>query len=483
MKIKLLSLALVLALVAALFGGASQVKATGYGTAFVTSITFQNVGTGPANLSITFYPASGGTPVTWSPSEGALPVNAGSSLYVGNVSGVTSGFQGSAVMSSDQPLVSVLVQVPQAPSTVKNRPLSSGLPAGASNVLIPTVLKGVFNTNTIFAIQNTDTDAADLTVNFIPVSGSPTVLNVTNLGPGMAKYYDMGKEAGIPAGFNGSVTIAAVKTGTTSTPGSVVATSMELSLANDNVYAFEGTSEAGNTLYMPSAFCRFRGGLINSAYAVQNTDPTLNASVVVTYSNGNTEGPFVIAPGAKKSLQGCGDTGTVNPVGFIGSAVITSTGGKIVGIGKITGDGISSAFNGMTSGAARIALPYIRWTESQWFSGARQRANIAIQNVGTSNLAAGAVTVKYYDKDGNLACSHSLGAIAVGAKANSNTMACTPQQPEFGSPAPGTTAFGGGAIVEGPAGSQLAVLVRIETFNVAAGSGSLGEDYNGVPIP
>lgn len=482
MKIRLLSLALVLALVVALFGGASQVKATGYGTAFVTSITFQNVGTGPANLTITFYPASGGTPVTWSPSEGALPVNAGSSLYVGGVSGVGQGFQGSAVMSSDQPLVSVLVQVPQAPSTVKNRPLSSGLPAGSSNVLIPTVLKGVFDTNTIFAIQNTDTDAADLTVNFIPVSGTPTVLNVANLGPGMAKYYDMGKEAGIPAGFNGSVTIAAVKTGTT-TPGSVVATSMELHLINDNVYAFEGTSEAGDTLYMPSAFCRFRGGLINSAYAVQNTDPTLNASVTVRYSNGNTEGPFVIAPGAKKSLQGCGDTGTVNPAGFIGSAVITSTGGKIVGIGKIFGDGISSAFNGMTSGAARIALPYVRWTESQWFAGTRQRGNIAIQNVGTANLAAGAVTVKYYDKDGNLACSHSLPAIAVGAKANSNPMACTPQQPEFGAPAPGTTAFGGGAIVEGPAGSQLAVLVRIETFNVAAGSGSLGEDYNGVPIP
>lgn len=497
MKLKLFSLTMVLVLVAALFGAPTQANAAGigYGTKFATAITYQNIGDLDATLSIQFYDANSATVVTWDRPT-ALKPNASASLFVGSVGNISAGFQGSAMLVSNQPMAAVLVQIGQYTTTpradqVINRPLSIGLSSGSDFVLVPTVLKGVFANNTIFVVQNADTVGNDLTVTFIPVktaavpNPTPIMDDVVNLGVGQAKYYDMDKVTKVPAGFNGSVTIKAVKTGTT-TPGSVVATALELATSNAGVKAFEGTSVGGTTLFMPSAFCKYRGGTIDSAYAIQNESNTTDVTVNVTYTSSDVnapgtynEGPYTLGPGGKQSLLGC----TKAPAGFIGSAVITATGGTIVGIGKITGNGISSAFNGLTAGAQKIALPYIRWTESaNWAAGTWQRANIAIQNVGTAPIT-GDIMVKYYDINGVLLKTHTITAdLAVGAKANSNPITGDPKLPEFGQPVAPQTSFGGGAVVEGPAGSLLAVIVRVESFNDVAGAGSWGEDYNGIPI-
>lgn len=476
MKVKLLSLAMILALVATMFSYTGSVKAVAFGTSFVTSITYQNVGTGSATIQLTFYAGDSATPIPISLDP--LAAGAGSSIYLGSVSSVTSGFQGSAVMESSQPLVAVLVQVPPSSGTLKNRPLSSGFSAGAPYVLVPTVLKQAFNTNSIFTVQNVDTVANNLVVDFIPVSGTAVQETVASLPSGAAHYFDMSKDSKIPAGFNGAVQIHATKSTSAAgaNDGAVVATSMELATNSDSVYAFEGATTSGNTIYMPSAFCKYRGGLVNSFYAVQNTDPAADAAVTITYSSGAKEGPVTIKAGAKDSFPGCGKSGTVNAAGFLGSAVITSTGGKIVAIAKIQGSGISSAFLGFTDGAEKIALPYVRWTVAHWTDGTKQRANIAIQNVGGSDLAAGSVTVKYYDVNGTLVGTDTLGAIPVGGKANSNATKIGAAGNEFGFTG---TKIGGGAIVQGPAGSKLAVVVRVESFITG---GSVGEDYNGTPI-
>ena len=116
----------------------------------------------------------------------------------------------------------------------------------------------------------------------------------------------------------------------------------------------------------------------------------------------------------------------------------------------------------------------MRWTTTHLYDGTRQRSYIAIQNVG-AELPAGAVTVKYYDKAGVLVGTDTLGAIPSGAKVNSN--AGNIGAAEFGYYPDGT--FGGSAIVEGPTGSQLAVIVRIQTH---IGDVDMAEDYNGIAI-
>ncbi len=462
MKSKVFGVVLVLVLVFAGFT-TTRVEAGAYNTQFTTSVTYQNVGTGPATINLVFYGEGSATGIPITLPE--LAPLAGTSIYVGSVGDIANGFKGSAVMSSNQPLVSTLVQVPAAGSGVSVRPMSNGFTSGSSYVLVPTVLKGSFGANTIVSVQNVDTGAADFKLIFVPTTGASITVNTAAIPAHATKYYDLGVMSVIPAGFNGSLQVYATKAGT-STPGNVVASALELNITGSAAYAFEGASEFAKKIYMPSAICKKYNQ--DSSYAVQNT--TISPiDVTVTYSNGIVDGPHTLAAGAKKSFVAC----NVNPAGFIGSATVTAT-GDIVAMGKIYGGGMSTAFLGFASGAEKVALPYVRWTTAHWDNGTRQRAYIAIQNVGGA-LAAGTVSVKYYDKNGTLVGTDTLGAIPAGGKVNSN--AGNVGALEFGYYTNGS--FGGSAIVEGPAGSKLAVIVRVQT---ADGALTVGEDYSGIAI-
>lgn len=450
----------------------ASAQTNAYATKFTTSVTYQNVGALPATITFNFYAENNGTAI---PIQRTLAPGAGSSIFIGGETTIAAGFNGSAVVQSDQPIVATMVQLPEAASSVKNRPLSNGFGAndGAKKVLIASVLKNQFNTNTKFSVQNVGTVANTATVKFFE-AGSTTAkftLSLPSIPVGAAKYVDAGAIADLGASFNGSATIEGTD--------NLVASALELSTTGTSASSFEGVANGTGTVYMASAICkRFNQ---NTSYAVQNTADTGTASVKVTYSNGQTETKSISA-GSKASFQGCGDAGTF-PANFSGSATIVSTGGNIVAIGKVNGGGVSTAFVGAGAGAAKLALPYVRWSETQYVSGVRQRAFIAVQNVGTATIAAGQATVKYYDKDGKLVGTHALGELASGAKLNSsafdtNTTGDRTALAEFGYS--GTT-FGGSAIIEGPAGSQLVAVVRV-TSQVPSNSTSVGEDFNGIAV-
>jgi hypothetical protein len=449
----------------------STVFAAAYGTPFVTSITYQNLSSTTANIVFTFYTHDSSTTVT---SNQSLAGNAGSSLYLGNVSGLSSGFQGSAIMSSDQPVLATTVQVPQS-GTVKNRPLSNGFATGAPKVLIATALKNYFDATSILSVQNTDSVAADVTVKFYPV-GVATPLHtatIDNLPAGAAHYFDLGTISELGGSFNGSVTIEAADDGGAALSGSVVAAVMELSTTGNGASAFEGVTSGASTIYMPSAICNAFGGQ-NSAYAVQNTDNSNSANVLVTYSNGLTQSDTIPA-GGKKSFITCSASGM--PSNFSGSATVTATGAQIVAIGKVYGTGLSTAFVGASAGADTIALPYVRWsTDANYNSGNQQRTFLAIQNVGGSTIT-GDIIVHYLDKDGVEVGTHTITTdVLSGAKVNSN--ASLAGLTEFGY---ANNTFGGSVIVEGPSGSSLVAIARVQS--VVPGVEVVGEDYNGIPVP
>jgi hypothetical protein len=476
----LMALVLVLASV-----GFASAQLPAYQTQFVTAITYQNVGTGEATVVFQFYNEGSATPVTITRQ---LPKGAGSSLKVDQLTNpgdaqLPTNFLGSAVMSSSQPVVATLVQLPQS-STVKNRPLSNGFSSVTSKVLLATVLKNQFSQTSKFSIQNADAGAADVKVTLVPVpgSGSNIALPPVTLPPGAAKYFDMGTLTQITGGsFNGSATVEAFKQGTT-TPANIVGSVVEASTNGTGVSAFEGVAGGATTVYMPSALCNAfpnnLGGQVSN-YAVQNTG-TAAAAVTVTYAPSGKTQQATIPIGAKQSFNTCaagvGD-------GYVGAATITSVGQPIVVIGKVSGQGLTTAFLGEPTGAAKLALPYVRYTnDASYNAGSSQRANIAIQNVG--GAAVGPVTVQYLDKTGAVVGTHTIPSIAAGAKANSRSVLATGDAAkllEFGTPAanPGG-GFGGAAIVQGPAGSQLVAVVRIAS--AVPGVGQVAEDYNGIPV-
>ena len=457
MKYKVASIVLVLAMLLAGFTSGAQAGA--YTTQFTTSVTYQNVGDGPATIQLVFFAEGNANGIPVALPE--LPQMAGTSIYVGSVGDIANGFKGSAVLSSDQPLVSTLVQVPKAGSGVTVRPMSNGFSGGSDYALVPTVLKNVYDYTSIVSVQNVSFDPANYELVFVPVTGANIVIEKTNVPPHATLYFDLGTMSQIPAGFNGSLQVFSTQ--------EVVASAMELGINGVGAYAFEGASEFADVIYMPSALCKFNGAN-TSSYAVQNTTAG-DIDVTVFYSGGEEAGPVTLAAGAKASFNAC----DVNEDGYIGSAVIEAT-GEVVAMGKVFGGGLSTAFLGFNDGAEKVALPYVRFTNSGWANGSRQRAYIAIQNVG-GDLEAGDVVVKYYDKDGVLVGTHELGAMLNGEKANSNAGEIGAAGAEFGYYADGS--FGGSAVVEGPAGAKLAVIVRIQS---RVGANSVAEDYNGIAI-
>ena len=464
------------ALVTAIAGMGIVKADTGYSATFTSSITYSNVGTGTASVLMNFYDQSSGTaiPIT----RPSLATGASSSLFLGSTS-LAAGFNGSAIISSDQPIAATAVQIATNTGTVvKNRPLSNGFSSGAPQVLIATTLKNKFNFTERFNVQNASSANVDLTVNFYDADNAGILKNtqtVANLPPGAAKTFDLGTIAALPDGFNGSAVVTAIQSGsgTPGTPANIVASALELNTTGNAASAFEGVTGGANTLYMPSALCNAFGGF-NSFYAIGNADTT-NAVVAVTYSNGATDSA-TITPGAKKSFNTCLAAGMTQ--GFSGAATIVSTGGKIVGIGKVQGLGVTTAFLGETAGSAKLACPYVRWTPTAVYnSGQRQRGFLAIQNVGGA-LAAGVVTVSYIDANGVVKATQTLNALATGAKQSVSSLQTALGDVDFGFDG---TNFGGGVTIVGPAGSQLVAITRIQSSDPGGASG-YGEDYNCIPF-
>jgi hypothetical protein len=476
MNKKLLTLILVLAIAIGAVG-IMPAAAQAYQTSFTTSITYQNVDTLQADaVQIYFYSdPSSTTPIIIN--RPPLPAGAGTSLFIGGLTDISSGFRGSAIMLADRRLVATLVQVPQS-TTVKNRPLSNGFESGSPSILLATVLKNQFDQTSVFSVQNTDTQLNNITVDFYNTSAVKVLTITQAIQAGASYYVDAGQQTGLGSSFNGSAVVSA-KRADNVTDGSIVATVMELNINGTGASAFESVSGGGQTFYMPSALCNAFGGQ-NSAYAVQNTNLSTSTSVTVTYSNGATHTQN-IGPGAKASFLGCNATGAVS--GFSGSATVTSTATDVVAIGKVVGLGLSTAFLGAESGADKLALPYVRWSQSQYDNGNRQRTFIAVQNVGAASIPANALSVKYYDKTGVLLATHTFNAaIAVGAKVNSNPyFNSAANMAEFGYYTDGT--FGGSAVIECTAANcEVVAIARVQS-RVPATASTVGEDFNGIAIP
>ena len=486
MKRVLAVVALVMAMGVAMLPGAAA-AAPAYSTPFSVAITYQNVGTGTATINFSFFSEGNGTAITIPGTS--LAAGASTSLGVGTA--ISSGsFKGSAVLSSDQPVIATIVQFDPS-GTVKNRPLSNGFGSadGASKQLIATVLKNQFSSSTIFSVQNTESAAVNVTAQFYAVGSTSPAATATanNLPAGAAKYFDVGSIGNLPNGFNGSAVVTAKLASDGTTAAKIVVTVNELDTAGGIAKSFEGTALSGAKVYMPSATCNKFGQ--STSYAVQNADQANSVTFQVRYKQTNLsdliDGPYTLAAGGKKSIVTCNKM----PSNSTGSAVIERTGGSgtLVAVGKVSGANFQTAFLGIVenNGSAKVALPYVRWAPDAQIA-SQQRSAMAIQNIGSATATN--VKVQYIDKNGVVKGTHNIGSIAPGAKVSSNPQLGGALDPcgRFGMYGAGgsttdcnTVQFGGGALVLADNGAQLAVVARV----ISGNSGNqAGEDYNGINV-
>jgi len=465
-----------------------RVSANALTLPWTSSITYQNVGTGPATISMAFRQEGSVTPVPYT--AATLAAGAGTSLVVGSVSGLNTA-KNSAIISSNQPLVATVVQLAAG---VKNRLMSNGLQTAdaSSKYLIATALKNQFGSTTVFSIQNTEAFDIDAKVDFISAAdGKVSSTKTYTILAQSSKYIAMDDATltGVTAAsFNGSAVITANKKGTPATAANIVASANEYASDARNVAgAFEGVplSAASSKVYMATGVCNYFG--LKTAYAIQNAGTT-DATVTVTYANldgttKTTDGPYTIKAGQKQSVQTCSPNSGANMTGFTGSATIAATSptAKIVALGKAGAfnpadanyNEVYTIFNGQVSGGAKLAFPYVRWAnDANYATGSKQRANLAIQNLGTTTAT---VTVSYYGKSGGAALGTQTLTIKPGAKGNSNPSSANAlSNGEFGYYSDGT--FGGGVIVTSTPGANLIGVVRVQAVGT-------GEDYNGQIVP
>ena len=512
-----------------------------YATNYVTSITYMNVGTDAANLSVTFYNAADGTTTDYpllNPNGSAvtIPVKASSSIAVSTVSSLASTWKGGAVISSNQPLIATMVQVSND-AVIKVRPVSNGFQStdGSGTIIVPTVMKACFNDKltTRFNVQNvgSSSNTASVTIKW-PNGDTASTITTPSLAPGAVYAVDMGAVSPtsptnpytIPAGctFNGSAVV-------TST-GSMVASALETSTINKYANSFEGfkgtTADGATKIYMPSAMCsvNYGDGEQSSAYAIQNLAATATTVSIAFTSQVRTNGALVgspatntvtleIAANSKASVPGCDSlknsvgnkntaTGTGMPASSVGSAVITSSGGNIVAISKVLGAGLTTATPGIMSGGTTVNVPFVRYSDKCYVptvnnticqGATRQRTLFAVQNVGTS---AATVLMTLYNQKGESVATYTSPSIPAGGKVSLSPVSTSTQTltltaatnatafSEFGYWCPSITDAQASCTVAyaGSASftsaSAIAVITRVLTMSPL---GPSGDDYNGIP--
>jgi hypothetical protein len=452
---------------------------------WTSSITYYTPSATGGTLQVDYY-ASDGTKYSANPIT-LNPHKAGS-LLIGNVSTVPDGFAGSAVLSSEVAIVATNVQFAAGAATPNyGRLLYSGFSEAdaAAKFYVPTVLyhTGAKVTSRI-GIQNVETFAISAHLEFFRVGETAAAATKDVNIPAQSSYIFWPTDiAGLPDPFNGSLVVTATKQGDTGTPGRVVAASEETSDVGPQAYAFEGSAQGANKIYMASMMCLSGAQQQMSYYAVQNVgDVDASVSVTAYDTSGNVVGsnttPIVIAKGGKASINPCTLAGNPVPAGKIGSAVLESVGAPIIAIGKVqsTLNGMSTAFVGQAAGGTNIAAPYVRWVADPTKD---FRAYIAIMNVGTADATD--IKVKYYDGNGTVVATHDLtasGALKPLIKRNTDAATAGALNPTYGD-------FGfhpSGGAIEVTSDQPVVVVVRLQR-NVSLGAVSLiAEDYNGTAI-
>jgi len=466
MKKLVLALALVLVIAVPVLAQSAD------GTTWSSAITYYTPSTVGGTLQVSFYAEGSSTAINATPIT--LASHKAGSLQIGTVSGVPSGFKGAAVLSSDVPVIATNVEIATAPNQSQYaRSIYDGMTANdaASTFYVASALRGVFNTNSQFGVQNVESFDADAVLHFY--SGPTEVFSITKAIKSQSSIvFKVGDLAGAPATLNGALVINAHKTGDVGTPAKVLASAVERDISGRRAKSFEGVASGATQIFMASMLCN--SGTQNSTYAIQNAGGT-SADYSVTFYN--TAGVVVattptttLTSGAKVSVAACA-AGV--PSGTSGSAVINAT-APVIAIGKVaSSDGTGTAFNGATAGATTVIAPYIRWNVGtvDYFT------NIAIMNVGSA--AATNIQVKYYDGNGTLAATHTVASVGTPLgkyiKTNSNASVA-------GALTAGTFGYSpAGGAVEIVSDQPIVVVVRAAR-NVSFGATTkFAEDYNGVP--
>jgi len=339
-----------------------------------------------ANVTITYYDQATGASVGTLSLTGANAIPASGTKTYATLEGVSAGFNGSAVISSDRQVAAIANVFGNGFSGMGAS--YTALSSGGTPISIPLILRNHFGFNTWFNVQNAG--AVDTTVTVTYSNGATESKAIK---PGAAASFFQDANATLPdpdgsAGFVGSARISS----SGNTP--IVATLLQQ--GPTTLLGFDAflPSQAATTPVMPLVNANNFGYI--TGIAIQNTgSQATDVTVSYTPSSGGANGTACtetlnIAPGASANFALNAFSATVanetcaNGAKFVGAARVTtnSTNQPLVAIVNQLNSGAQkgAAYNGFnpTLATQTVELPLIMDRNFGYFTG------FSIANVGTT---------------------------------------------------------------------------------------------------
>lgn len=288
---------------------------------FSSGIQIQNLSSTQANISIAFYPLRG-TSASASV-DATVPAN-GQQVYATLPSAVAAGFDGSAVISSDQRIAAIANIVSPDLSLTFGGGSYIGVTEGSTSVSLPLLFRGVAGFNTFFNVQNVGQTATNVTVTY----ANGTTESFNNLAPGASVRFDQAANTNLPAGFVGAATVA-------SSASDIAAVVTQVGPSTMLVYNGFSTTGTANPVF-PLVNANNSGFI--TGISIQNTG-TAATDVTVSYTPAAGQG------------TACTETKTIQPrasANFAVDAFRTSQAGEncangalFVGSGRVTANSTS----------------------------------------------------------------------------------------------------------------------------------------------
>ncbi len=241
-------------------------------------------------------------------------------------------------------------------------------------------------------VQNLSGTESDVVLTYYKPDGSvdTTFVDPTKLPAyGSRTYYPVHATTG----FKGSVVVSSGQ------PLAAISNMLGLGTSKQGAASYVAPTTGGSPIYIPLLMKGNSG--IDTWFSVQNTDPTLDATVNVAYSDGTTAGPVTIKAGASAVFDQAAETHSLK----VFAATVTSTKDIAVVAIEETSNNILYAYTGFLTGATFPVMPLINSNNSGNITG------VQIQNSGNTETQ---VTVSYTPSQAGTACTETQ-TIAAGA--------------------------------------------------------------------
>lgn len=396
-------------------------------TSYTSGFQVQNLSsTNAATVNIVYYNQNGTVDATTIDTIAAGT----STTYFGANMEASPGFNGSVVISSDQPIAAIVNLLGDGGAF--GGASYGSFDSGASSANVPLVLNNYFGISTFFNVQNTGSAAATVNVTYVGTGGcseSPVTVQ-----PGAAVTFDQ-RTSCVPNGFIGA---ANVNAGAGSVAVAVVQINYQSLLAY-NAFTTAGSSTAVAPLVSHNYFSS------RTALQIQNTGGSAT-SVTVNY-----------APSAGFPGSACSETQTIaagasanfgddpffmNPAngcnagsGWVGAAQINAGAGNTVVaiVNSVTsGTPNAAAYSAFdpTTGTNQVDFPLVMDRNYGIFSG------FSVANVGNApaNINCTFSGTTYTVGANNVAVGESLTDVQLNKIADGyvGSATCTANQPIVG---------------------------------------------------